>query len=60
MLGIIWRDFEFSFDSSLFKCKIIVGFQTFDLYKMSKDRKMLSIMPIGGFSTNNAGIHFLP
>lgn len=60
MLAIIWGDSELSFDSSLFKCKMIVGFQTFDLYKMSKERKMLSIMLMGGFSTNYIVICFLP
>lgn len=37
---------------------MIVGFQTSDLYKMSKEKKMLSIMPIGGFSTNYVVICF--
>lgn len=49
MPAIIWVDSDLPFDSLLFKCKIIAEFQTFDLYKMSKEGKMLSIIPIGGF-----------
>lgn len=60
MPAIIWGDSELPLDSLLFKCKIIVRFQTFDLYKMSKERKMLSIMPVGGSSTKYTVIHFLP
>lgn len=60
MPAIILVDSDLLFDSSLFKCSVIVGFQTFDTLQMSKEGKILSIMPIGGFFPNYIVIYSLP
>lgn len=58
MPAIILVDSDLLFDSSLFKCSVIVGFQTFDLYKCQRGGPFYNAN--SGFFPNYIVIYSLP